>query len=374
MIVHKYVVTSLPEFYEVVASIAKENKKIEVGCPLWFRGHPYANYNLIPSIMRKNDISDGLNGNETYGTKNLREDYRIQNYKARTFHIIPSKPSMKLEWQALYQHNLGKTRLMDWSESARTALSFALEAFIDPRDLKDLDEHRKNVTPTVWVLNPKQLNEKVYDFFSDKENNGRAIEMIGKAIESLGMKSKSDSIYRELNKTNSKSNYFSLDLNLKSDIEIDGILNLGVIDELRNNFSGNLKNMIANYEFNPFFYLCLRYYADALPLEIKDIHNILPPLAILHQYQSERIRAQRGVFTIFPNYNLSPSVQKIKNIGYDCRILENQDYIKECLYEIRILNPRDIARELIFSGERRTELYPENEYYVHTLEADKFFV
>lgn len=118
----------------------------------------------------------------------------------------------------------------------------------------------------------------------------------------------------------------------------------------------------------------MRYYSDALPFLIEDSSNILPPLAILHQYQSERIRAQRGVFTIFPNYIMSSGIQRMKSIGYDCRMLENQRYIENCLYKIRILNPNEVAKEILYSGERQTELYPENEYYVHTLEANKFFV
>lgn len=138
------------------------------------------------------------------------------------------------------------------------------------------------------------------------------------------------------------------------------------------NCSHELAKMLEHLEFNPFFYLCLRLYADALPVEVHTGDNILPPLAILHQYQSERIRAQRGAFAIFPNYSLDQSAKKYKNLGYDCRMLENQSYIADCLYEIRILNPNQVARDLLYSGERRTELYPENEYYVHTMEAAKF--
>lgn len=164
MAIHTYTVANLAEYYESITDIAHLDGA-KAGTPLWFRGHPYSYYNLLPSIMRMDDTQDQINKNETYGTKKLKEDYRIQNYKARVFHLTPSKPSMKLEWQALYQHNLGKTRLMDWSESARTALSFALEAFINPRELKDLDYHRCNSTPTIWVLNPKRLNEKTYSFF-----------------------------------------------------------------------------------------------------------------------------------------------------------------------------------------------------------------
>lgn len=366
MSIQKYVVNDLSEYYQIISLIAHQNK-IKIGCPLWFRGHAYASYDLLPSIMRKNDADDKVNNEKTYNTEKLREDYRLQNYKARVYHLTTNKPTSKLEWQALYQHNFGKTRLMDWSESARTALSFSLEAFLDPRELTDLDEKRKTITPTVWVLNPKKLNRKVFDYFG----NASHIEKIEKALDSLGLSSESFGIKNELQKS---EYYFNINKKCEDDIAIDGILNLGVIDEYRYGLSGDLGGMIKKYEFNPFFYLCLRYYVDALPFDVNDINDLLPPLAILHQYQGERIRAQRGAFTIFPNYNISSDIQEYKRIGYDCRTLENQSYIDDCLYQIRILNPNEVAKQLLLSGERRTELYPENEYFANNMEATKFFV
>ena len=80
------------------------------------------------------------------------------------------------------------------------------------------------------------------------------------------------------------------------------------------------------------------------------------------------------VVSIFPNYYFALGMQRLKKVGYDCRILENQPYIGDCLYEIRILDPTGVAKELLFSGERRTELYPENECYINTMEAEGFHV
>lgn len=343
-----YTAATLSEYYKIVADIAgREN--IPAGCPLWFRGHPYTHYKLLPGIMRKADDQDALNRAGTYGTKNLREDYRMQNYKARVFHLISSKPSMRLEWQALYQHNFGKTRLLDWSESARTALSFSLEAFIDPREREDLECLRHSITPTVWVLNPRKLNEKVYDYFESSKQGLDNLELIEKALKSIRLERIGDRLRSELKR--GRKSYFSIDESNQSDIGVDGIINLSVIDMLRNDIGSSLKEMLKNYEFNPFFYLCLRYYNDALPVEIKGMCEFLPPLAVLHQYQGERIRAQRGVFTIFPNYYLAPGMQRLKKAGYDCRILENQPSIKDCLYEIRIMDPVGVAKELLFSGE-----------------------
>lgn len=361
---NKFVVDGLSQYYDIISLIAEQDQ-LNAGQPLWFRGHPYASYNLLPSIMRKRDDGNSENFLKTYSTGNLREEYRLQNYKARVYHLTPSKPTSKLEWQALYQHNFGKTRLLDWSESARTALSFALEAFIDPRELSDLARQRNTITPTVWVLNPRRLNQKVYEYLGNKNS----VKLIEKALYSLNLQKNAGVFRNEIQKNDC---YINLDIKSTDDIEIDGIINLGVIDEYRMSYGQELGRMLEHLEFNPFFYLCLRLYTDALPVETCKKEDILPPLAILHQYQSERIRAQRGVFTIFPNYCLDQTSQKYKKLGYDRRILENQPYIADCLYEIRILNPSKVARDLLYSGERRTELYPENEYYAHTMEAAKF--
>lgn len=90
MINHKFVVNELAEYYDVISEIAKQNK-IDVGCPLWFRGHLYASYNLLPSIMRKSNDIDKINFEETYASENLREEYRLQNYRARVFHLVENK-------------------------------------------------------------------------------------------------------------------------------------------------------------------------------------------------------------------------------------------------------------------------------------------
>ncbi|MDE6024065.1 MAG: FRG domain-containing protein [Lachnospiraceae bacterium] len=357
-----YTVYNLAEFYQKVAEIAKDVGET-LGQPLWFRGHSSDDYTLLPTILRAKEEEE-INVFGNYNTERLREDYRIQNYKARVYHITQAKPNNRLEWQALYQHNFGKTRLLDWSESARTALSFALEPFLDPRRREDLTNLRHTIHPSVWILNPKKLNEQVYKHFSEK--------LVKDALKIVGL----DNIALDFVKEFSDSNlYFEISKYGKKDIELDGILNLGLIDEYRNNHAGEIVGLLKQHEFNPFFYLCLRYYVDALPVKIENYMNVpLPPLAILHQYQSERIRAQRGVFTVFPNYICDSSVQNIKKMGFDCRALENLCGSEEYLFEIRLLNPNEIARNLIVSGERKTELYPENEYYVHTLEADKFFV
>ena len=129
-------------------------------------------------------------------------------------------------------------------------------------------------------------------------------------------------------------------------------------------------------EFNPFYYICLRYYSDAFPADVKDgKYDVLPPLAVLQPYHSERIRAQRGAFTIFPNYTLSQNAKKLYDVAkHDVRKMENQINIQDCLVKINLLNPIKIARSLILSGERRSELYPDVDVYTELIESEKFYI
>ena len=68
----------------------------------------------------------------------LNADYRYQHFKARVFHEIDTNPELRSEWLEIYQHHFGNTRMLDWSESAKTALSFAVEPYLDTSEnIKD---------------------------------------------------------------------------------------------------------------------------------------------------------------------------------------------------------------------------------------------
>ena len=85
---------------------------------------------------------------------------------------------------------------------------------------------------------------------------------------------------------------------------MEGIPCLSVLHDLASQTRHNLQNLLKQKEFNPYYYLLLRYYADGLPVFIDESQeeDFLPPLAVLQPYHSIRIKEQKGVFTIFPNY------------------------------------------------------------------------
>lgn len=367
-----YDASSLADIYDIVSEIAclQENK----GQPLWFRGQDINYYDIIPSAFQpKNDHENKWNG---YGYSSIQqmEELKYMNFQSKVFHRINSNPNGKTEWLELLQHHLGHTRLMDWSESMRTSLSFSLEAFLDPRDTVELAEKRKSITPTLWVLNPGRLNQKVYEYFMEDQN----IFLIKKALkefypdpgDDLILEKFSKDMQAELKKY--REIYFPYG-NQNKMIEIQGIICLCILGNMRKDNMARMQALIRNGEFNPFFYLLLRYYEDSLPVELKDQKRILPPLATLQPYHSERIRSQRGVFVVVPNYILSDAMKQMKQYGKDIRAMNHQDICQDCMYKIRLLRPAHIAEELICAGERMSELYPDIDRYVHVLETNKYY-
>lgn len=359
-----YHAVSLADFYNAVADISQSSRRRL----LWFRGHSFNHYTLLPGLYRGEQYNS--NNRNTYTELNLREDYRYQHFKSRVFHSIHSNPVYKNEWQEVYQHHFGETRLMDWSESAKTALSFALEAFIDTRNNRELQYKRKNMTPSVWILDPYKLNSILYDYLSDSKVSPELNRCLQQVLSEVGAGYKVPLFMDEMR--NHKEIYFGND---KKDIEISGIVSLCVLEDHRKSVGAQLSHHVTSFEMNPFYYMILRLYSDAIPFEIHDYKDIiLPPIAVLHPYHSERIRNQRGVFTAFPNYVLSKKVKSyITNRKHDIRIMEEQTLIESCLYEIKIVAPGKLAGELLASGERRGELYPDVETYANIIETQKFY-
>ncbi|MCM1124215.1 MAG: FRG domain-containing protein [Butyrivibrio sp.] len=366
----EYYVYSLGEFYDAVNKIALAEKGIEERKELfpafWYRGFAHNHYTLLPSLYRQKTFkyADSI----VYNQVKQMEDSRYQHYKSRAFHIVNSNPDLESEWMEIYQHYLGKTRMLDWTESARTALSFALEAYLNTKEDLHIERERETLTPVVAVINPHRLNEKAYQFIADSEG------LIEKAVSDLfPAVSERTLLVKKMmeNMADNKDIFFSEN---SEDQEMQGIVSLCVLERMRDMAGVGLKERIWNFEFNPFYYLVLRYYTDALPISVKsEKEKILPPLAILHPYHSDRIRKQRGVFTVFPNYELDePLVELLKKRKVDVREMERQSCINSLISKIRILNPRRVAKELLYSGERRTELYPDLDVYAEVMETSKF--
>lgn len=317
---------------------------------LWFRGHASSSYNLQPSIFRGTGYE--YNTNKTYSNNHLREDYRFQSFMARNYaNVGAHMPQTVIEWQEVMQHFFTKTRLMDWSESLIVALEFALEAFITPNADLEIKERRRTASPVIWVLEPAALNKEVYHTFADVDSS-----LIKNAIDKKKMPwGMAERISRELMKEEKRGIYF----NIKSENEknMNAMISLSSLEIIRNAYKGREAEALSTFEMNPFFYLLLRYYSDGLPVEL----GKLPPLAIIHPYHSERIKMQKGVFTVFPYYILNKEMESVKALTgkYPPLAMEYMRQCKPYLYKIEITNPQKVAQELLLTGAKRGNLYPD---------------
>lgn len=322
---------------------------------MWYRGHEKNDYLLLPTLQRS---SKGMR--TRYGRDHLREDLRYQYFRSKCTQLVHTSPQSKIEWLEILQHHLGSTRLMDWSESAFSALMFALEAFIDPKQDREINFRRANMTPTVWVLDPVGLNQHIYDTLTNR------IDLITGAVQDILDKAQDAGPfcrYLAGQLASKRDDYFETG----DENALSGIVCLSVIESERSANSGRLYNLLRSGEFNPFFYLLLRYYSDGLTIQM----DSLPPLAIVHPYHSTRIQSQHGVFTVAPHYRIESG-----QVGgpLDTRPMERQSLIRDYLYKINITRPAKVAKELLTIGERRVNLYPEMDIYVRDMEIGKWQV
>ncbi len=322
--------------------------------PLWFRGQMMKNP-LLPTESRGRAIDPGcVSSQHNYSGRHLMEDYREQHFQAKGNQLLGTVLSSRLAWQEVMQHYFLHTRLMDWTENLFTAILFALEPYIDLQEYSSLTGLRGKIDPVVWVLDPGRLNEAVYERFC---SNTYGLTLIRKALPVSGRDREQD-VYTLIKE---KNVYWDGDEVLP---EIRRVPCLASIAEQYQHLTFE-----QALEFNPLFYMFFRYYCEGVLAKVGE----LLPLAIVHPYHSPRISAQRGVFTIFPFYELD-NVQKTKVGQYsDPRSLELQTLAEHCVHQIHLCQPHKIAREIMIAGERRSSLYPELPYYTPTIEATKYF-
>ena len=354
-------IRSLGEYYDVIGSLERTvgEKNREQGSEknvhkrsegqiqmMWFRAQPSVSYSLIPSLYRKqtND-SVGRGAGEMYTGMHYQEEMRLQHYQAKNYHYFTTAPTSRIGWIEGMQHHGVSTRALDWSESSGHSLLFALEPFINRKSEDHHNRHR--LSPCVWVLDPNGLNleilriiqelafsqpgllEETYSYSQDEKDDLKArIQSIFKSIRQVGGKETS---------------------------HIDFIVNLNEIENEvdRNRF--RMRQLLLNGTFNPLHYFLARVYSDGYPIE----NHALPPLAVVEPYHSERIKAQKGVFTIFPFYAPDPHSEKYKKAGFNPDAMSYHSLAQKHLYKLILMNPQKMAQEALASGMNESWLYPE---------------
>ena len=136
----EYEVKSIAEYVSTITALRGSHEK------LWFRGHASSEYTLMPTVYRS-----------PYSWE--KESALLHQFKARAARFLSHNPNDDTEWLFIMQHHATPTRLLDWSENALVALSFATQYRKDNHKDKDAN---------IWCLNPIKLNSNIrfpsYDY------------------------------------------------------------------------------------------------------------------------------------------------------------------------------------------------------------------
>lgn len=100
----------------------------------------------------------------------------------------------------------------------------------------------------------------------------------------------------------------------------------------------------------------------------------LMPVSIIESYHSERIRAQKGAFSIFPYYKEDKTFKSAKKMGIYLDAMENMHQGNMHLQKILLCDPDKIAFEVMNAGLNVTWLYPEMPVVANAIEQRKIFV
>jgi hypothetical protein len=110
---------------------------------IWFRGHADKNWELTPTVFRRETAGAGGERRPQY----LEEVALFHSFKTRVSSLVTGDLSY-FDWLCVMRHHALPTRVLDWSESVLVALFFAVDdPFFDNRD------------SSLYVLNAYWLNE-----------------------------------------------------------------------------------------------------------------------------------------------------------------------------------------------------------------------
>ncbi len=362
MAITYYQAYCLKDYLDIVTEIGVK-QRIEQNIPpvLWSRGQRRQEWNLQPTLLRT-VRSNELRNVKYSSTRALEESIRKQHYIAKNAHFFENEPKQDMEWYEVMQHHGINTRLLDWSESVFHSLTFSLECFFDNKQFRV--EDRIECSPCIWILTPTQWNIKALHMILDD------IDIINQCVDDSNM---FDSRERRNIKIRIKQLNDNLDqyLSLMSIPHLKGIFNLANISaELDAMDKTELYNALTNKEL----YYCLYYIIKSIYMSTKSWQtNKVLPLSIVESYHSERIKAQKGTFSIFPYYREDEQFEQLKTMGIILDCMEYMHQGSEYLHKIMLYDPEKIAFEVMNAGINVTWLYPEMPIVSNAIEQRKIF-
>lgn len=286
----------------------------------------------------------------------MAEQLRIQQYYAKEYPFIKDGGHNTVEWLGMGQHFGINTRFLDWSVSAIHSTIFAVEKYFEDSAYEGTD------IPCLWVLKPQEMNRRIVDAILSKDwlekceryYQGRKEEVIREWCRFV--RSKSDKFRQVFVEGNSRNQWAHLDY----------IYNIAYFDRILGAVKDGPKASLEQGIVNPLFVFLAMIYIDG-SLALQDDLLNRTPLAVVHPLNSERIREQKGVFTVFP-FPYSEAYHAVGD-SLDYMRMEWNPKLSGALCKIVMLHPRKICRELREIGAHRSWLFNEPECIAKEIES-----
>lgn len=317
----------LKEFLEVINSVSQH---LEQGCQqllgkkgsvLWYRGQRDSNFNLLPGIMRKNNL-----GRRDFNYLSQYQRYLFEEFKYRADgapEVMDRSYYGISDYLGLMQHYQVSTNLMDWSEDAFTGLYFALEQLITK------EKETADADAAIFVFSPYLYNDA----------RRYMIDMAARLTPCT------EPVYRA---------------SVKTAEGMDGL-----IPNIAASYNSKVYDMFLMGNLDYESENCYGYFRE-MALDGKEEMAFLP-LAVHTSRLNPRIRSQSGIFVAYNLYAEPSSImdaysymdlEKVQEYYFEkCEREDKEQFLYKVIIEKKAA--KEIAECLVRMGISKERIYPE---------------